>query len=50
MNSVGNIIEICNDGVWKTVCEPFSDISAAIVCKELGFYDGSGMLNCKHVY
>ena len=41
VSSVGTsgVIEICYDGVWKTVCEPFSNVSAAIVCKELGFYD-----------
>ena len=44
MNSTSGIIEICDNGVWRTVCEPFSNISTEIVCNQLGFYDRSGNL------
>ena len=39
---MSSIIEICYNGVWKRVCEPLSDVSANMLCKQLGFYGISG--------
>ena len=48
VNSLSTI-EICNNGVWKRVCEP-SSIRENLLCKELGFYDGSGKLSIHYPY
>ena len=34
-------LEVCNQGVWQTVCDHFFDVlEANVVCQELGFPSG----------
>ena len=43
LNNMGGRVEICNGGVWGSVCNHnFGELEARVVCTQLGFNE------CKH--
>ena len=40
-------IEICDNGIWDTVCDDnFDNVDASVICKQLGF-PHQGELTCR---
>ena len=43
LNNMGGRVEVCNGGVWGSVCNHnFGELEARVVCNQLGFNE------CKH--
>ena len=44
----GNIL-ICDNGIWRTVCDDGWDLEdAQVVCRQLGFYGQGTSKECLH--